>query len=108
MFYEIPLTQDPDQNFNCSILLLDKNISLYFRVRYNSMAKYWVVTVSDSSGNILLDSIPLITGIDLLEQFKHLGIGSAIIVNVGTTLTDSPDDTSLGSRFKLLWGEYYG
>jgi len=104
-YYIIPLTSDPDQSLTCTVPVNGKNITLRFRVRYNTQAGYWWMTVSDKNGNILVDSLPLLTGQNLLEQYQNLGIGSAYLVNTGNTKLDSPDDTTLGSDFVLAWGD---
>ncbi len=87
-----------------------KNLTLDFALKYNEMAGYWIMTVSDPvSGNIYLDSIPLLTGdypaANILEQYAYLNIGSAYILNVGNASSDSPDDTNLGTDFLLVWGD---
>ena len=41
---------------------------------------------------------------DLLGQFQHLGFGSAMVINAGNGSLDSPDDSTLGSDFVLVWG----
>ena len=105
MAYVIPLTLDPDQNFKCTIPVNNLNLSLFFRVRFNTIANYWTLSVSDSKGNILIDNIPLVTGVDLLGQFGYMGIGSAMIINTGNASTDSPIDTNINSEFVLMWGD---
>lgn len=104
MIYKIPLTLDPDQNFKCTVPISGKNLSLFFRIRFNTVAKYWTISVSNSKGEILVDNIPLVTGVDLLGQFAHLGLGSAVVAKTGKSTMDSPDDTNLGTEFVLLWG----
>jgi hypothetical protein len=105
----IPLTIDPDQFFTCTVPVDSKNISLFFRFRYNTVAEYWVATIADSTGVILIDSMPILESnypaANLLEQYKHLGIGSAYVVKKGKVNTDRPDDTNLGSDFVLVWSD---
>lgn len=106
----IPLTNDPNQNFVCTIPVDGKNIDLAFNISYNAIAKYWVMRISDAiTGKIILDSIPLVTGeypsANLLEQYSYLGIGSAILVKVSNSDLDFPDDKNLGNNFLLAWGD---
>lgn len=109
MLYVIPLTSDPDQYFSCNIPVDTKNITLFFRVRYNTVAEYWTATIANSTGTILIDSLPLFRGVypdtDLLGQHKHLEIGSAYIIRNGKVNTDQPDSSTLGSDFLLVWGD---
>jgi len=109
-FKIIPLTTDPDQTFNCTIPVDGKNLKLKLRVRFNTAADYWVMSIYDTASNaLILDSIPLLTGVypaaDLLGQYGYLGLGSAAIINVGNNSMDSPDSTNLGTDFLLIWGD---
>ena len=93
----IPITNDPS------------TVTLGLRVRYNTIANYWELSVSDSAGNLLLDSRPLLTGFwpaaNILQQDAHLGIGSAFIINASGIAQDYPDQTNLGTDFLLLWSD---
>jgi len=105
----IPLTTDPDQNFTITLPIDGKNITLFLRLRYNTMGNYWWLSVTDYSGKMLIDSLPLLTGdypaADILEQYAYLNIGSACVVKTGTAQMDIPDDTNLGTEFVLVWGD---
>lgn len=105
-YSKIPLTTAPNQEFICTIPVDNKNITLKLGLRFNSVANYWVMSISDPKTNkFILDGIPLLTGGDLLEQYRYLGLGSAFILNRGDSSMDSPDSTSLGSNFVLVWGD---
>lgn len=105
----IPLTTDPDQNFTCTLPIDANNISLFFRLRYNTIAGYWVVTIASSQGIVLMDSMPLFNGTypsaNLLKQHSYLNIGSAYIVKTGKLDADSPSDSTLGAQFVLVWSD---
>ncbi len=106
----IPLTSDPDQNFITTIPVDGKNLTLKLRVYFNMAANYWIMSIADpSTGNLILDDIALLCGgypaADLLGQFKYLGLGSAAVINAGSSTMDSPDSTSLGTDFLLGWGD---
>lgn len=109
--YVIPLTTEPNQIFNCVIPIDGNNRPLTFRLRYNSIAKYWNLTIIDTRTKVtLIDSIPIIVGeypaANLLEQYGYLGLGSLVIIKEGDLKTgESPDDTNLGSEFYLVWGD---
>lgn len=108
-YYELPITSDPDQTFSCTIPINGKNVTLNFRLRYNDQAGFWWLTISDQSGNILLDSLPLLSPAspngNILEQYQYLGIGSAYLIKTGSLPDDSPNSSNLGTDFKLLWGD---
>lgn len=103
----IPLTTAPNQKFMVPLNIDGGVMDIYFDpLRYNEIAKYWVATLKDSTGNIVLDSVPFITGINLLQQFAYLGIGSAVIVNASNVKApDFPNSLNLGTDFYLLWGD---
>lgn len=73
------------------------------------MSQYWVMQVSDSLGNVLISSVPLLTGsypaANILAQFGYLNIGSAYIINLGQVSDDYPNSTELGNNFILLWDD---
>lgn len=109
-FKIIPLTSDPDQTFKITIPVDEKNLKLKLRVKFNTAANYWAMSIYDSASNsIILESIPLLTGAypagDILGQYSYLGLGSATIINVGNSTMDSPDSTNLGTDFLLAWGD---
>src|ERR1039457_6822506 len=85
----VPLDNSPNQNFQVTVNVNGK------------------MTISDTLGNIVLDSIPLITGVwpaaNLLRQFQYLGIGSVYILNASGPIPglDYPNNTDLGSDFVL-------
>jgi len=74
------------------------------------MANYWVATIADvSTGQIILDSLPLVTGqypaANLLGQYAYLGLGSAVVLNMENSPLDYPDSETLGTIFLLAWGD---
>lgn len=100
----VPLTTDPNDTFSSTIPINGENIKLYFFLRYNDEAKYWVMDISDRDRKPIVSSIPLISGINILEQYEYLKIGKAYIVKTDNSLlADIPDDTNLGTNFVLLW-----
>jgi hypothetical protein len=109
----IPLTANPDQTLTCTLPVDNKNITLNLRFRYNTIGEYWWMSATDAiTSKMLIDGVPLVTGeypaADLLEQYAYLGIGSAVIVPVGSPLIDRPTDANLGTEFVLLWGDTVG
>jgi hypothetical protein len=100
----IPLTTDPNNTFSSTIPVNGKNVTFYFFLRWNAQANYWVMDLSDSSKNPIISSIPLISGINILEQYDYLKIGKAYIVsNDSSSQSDIPDTTNLGTQFVLVW-----
>jgi hypothetical protein len=111
MSYQIlPTDTTPNQTFTAALTIGSSQKTLQFNLRYNEMAGYWVMTIIDpSSGSMLLDSLPLVTGdypaANLLGQYGYLGLGSLCLINASnTTKIDYPDDSNLGTDFVLVWG----
>lgn len=104
----IPLTSSPNQTFSVQLTVNGKALTLNLAVRYSEMAGYWSLSISDSNGNLLIASVPLITGwwpaANLLGQYQYLQIGSAFLLNVGNSLTDYPGPGNL-DKFSLLWDD---
>lgn len=105
----VPLTTQPLQTFEIPLSIDGNTVRLNLTIRYNEMANYWVMTIADQYGNMLLDSIPLITGTwpaaNILSQYQYLNIGSCYVINLGNNPNDYPDDTSLGGDFVLVWSD---
>lgn len=108
MYMIVPLTTDPNQNFNCTLPVDNANITLFFDLSYNTNNFCWFMTVSDSNKNVLVDSIALVCGINLLAAYSYLRIGSAYIVKIINSESDIPDDSSLGKDYVLVWGDTDG
>lgn len=105
-YYQIPLTSNPNQTFTSTIPIDGKAIKFNFFLRYNTEAEYWVLDVYDSKNNSLIVSLNLVCGLNLLEQYSYLKIGSAYLVKVDNSSTeDSPTEYNLGENFVLLWGD---
>lgn len=107
--YTIPLTSSPNQDLQVSIPIDGKNVILRLKIRYNTVGNYWWMTVRDKDGNVLIDSLPLLTGehysSDILKPYRYLGLGSAVVINIGDATLDYPDSTTLGVNFILVWGD---
>lgn len=109
--YIIPLSTAPNQTFNCTVPIDGKNRPLSFKLRYNSVAKYWNLTVIDARTKAtLIDALPIMVGeypaANLLEQYDYLDLGSAVVVKEGNqNRAENPDDTNLGTEYYLVWGD---
>lgn len=105
--YVIPLTNDPNKTIKTTVAVGSKNVTLTLFFHYNEAASYWCMRVTDVDNNVLIDSLPLITGnypsSDLLGQYKYLDIGGAYLLKASKSDLDYPDDNTLGDIFKLVW-----
>ena len=105
----VPLTSSPNQQFETTLQVDGSALTLGMMLRWSDMAGYWVLTIFNSAGDLVVDSIPLITGwypaANILCQYGYLKIGSAYIINKGNSASDYPGVNDLGSNFVLLWGD---
>jgi hypothetical protein len=106
----IPLTTAPNQSLQVALFVNGATLRLNLNIRYNEMANYWVLAISDANSNLLVDSIPLVTGTwpaaNILKQYDYMEIGSAYVVNVSNIFTyDYPNADQLGTNFVLVWGD---
>ena len=104
----IPLTTSPNQTIQVTLNINGENKTLELRIRYNEIARYWTMGIIEpSTGEYILDSIPLITGdypsANILAQYAYLSIGAAYVMNVSNSEMDWPDKTNLGTDFVLVW-----
>ncbi|WP_407198969.1 phage baseplate plug family protein [Citrobacter portucalensis] len=63
----------------------------------------WILDVQDSSGEPLLSGVPLVTGVNLLEQYPQLGINGALLVGCDVGAPDEPTKTNLGTYSHLIF-----
>ena len=105
----IPLQSQPNQSFTVTLQVDGKPLTLNLVIKWNSMAGYWVLTILNSAGVLVLDSIPMITGwypaANILAQYGYLKIGSAFVLNDGNADSDYPGVSDLGTAFALLWDD---
>lgn len=102
----IPVTSSPNQTLSVSLSINQQSITLNLALRYNTSARYWVMSVADKLGNMMVSMIPLITGVwpaaNIMAPYDYLGIGSWFVINLNGIASDWPDDTNLGTGFCLI------
>lgn len=54
---------------------------------WNPQSSNWIANIADSTGNPLVNGVPLVTGANLVEQFGHLGFSGQL-----RTATDNAGD----------------
>lgn len=105
MYSMIPITAKPRNTFSCKIPVDGKNVTLVFTTRYNEIAGYWNVTVSDTNGLILINNLPMLPGQNILEQYSYLEIGSACIIPAHQMEDEYPNAENLGGDWLLVWSD---
>jgi hypothetical protein len=104
----VPLTQAPNQTFTVQLSVNGNPLTLNLQLSYSAMSGWWQLQIADVQNNVLIASVPLVTGYypvaNILAQYGYLDIGSAYVLNTGNATTDYPTETSL-TKFSLLWGD---
>jgi hypothetical protein len=105
----VPLDTSAYQSFSISLQVDGATLTLQLSINYNQLAGYWVMSIADANGKPLVSSVPLVGGVwpagNLLQQFSHLKIGSAYIINASGVASDHPNSSNLGSSYVLVWGD---
>jgi len=106
----VAFTNDPNQSGELVLSIDGTQKSYLYALRFNTIANYWVGTLFNLQGSLILDSIAFVTGngpaANVLRQFAYLAIGSLTIVNQSNVSSpDYPDDTDLGTDFGAMWGD---
>jgi hypothetical protein len=97
--YEVPLTASP-QTF--SILLAGINYQLTLRYA-EAPEGGWLIDVADNAGNNVLCGVPLVTGHDLLGQYKYLALGGLLYVQTDGDIDAIPTFDGLGTQSHLYF-----
>ena len=83
--YYVPLRDGPQ-----TLTIAMSGVVYQLRIRYSARTDLWVLDIADADGNSLVRGIPMVTGCDLLHQYRHLGFGGALVVRNAVTGTDDP------------------
>ena len=92
--YEIPLSA---QNQKFSISLAGRQYKLRFVYRIDA----WFFDVLDMAENMLIPSLLMCQGINLIEQYQHILKGGFYVINIKKD--ESQAFTDLGSNIQLYW-----
>lgn len=96
--FEVPLSPKA-QSFAISLLGVTYNLTF----TWNAPSQAWLVSIADVNNVPLVDSIPLVTGADLLAQYGYLGIGGKLIVQTDNDPAAVPTYANLGSTGHLFF-----
>jgi hypothetical protein len=63
----------------------------------------WSLDIADIAGNPIVQGIALVTGADLLAQYRHLGFTGSLVVATTSDPDAIPTFENLGSDGQLYW-----
>lgn len=111
MLQALQISNIPNQTQSVTLSIDNTLVTVQLLLRFNLMAGYWTLTIMDSNGNLIIDSVPLLTGVypaaNLLVQQQYLNIGAWYVVNVsGTTAQDYPVYLKSRTGFSDLGGRH--
>lgn len=97
-FSEIPLGPSPRK-----LQITLASVSYQLVTRWCDPISTWVLNILDANGNDILDGIPLVTGLDLLDQFGYLLFGGELIAQTDNAKDSPPTLANLGSTGHLYF-----
>ena len=97
--YRIPLSPDP-QRFTINLGGIEYGLTVRYR---NATMGGWVIDVTDRAGAQMVNGIPLVTGCDLLAQYRHLGFNGQLRVQTDDNPDAVPTFANLGEKSHLYW-----
>jgi len=101
---EIPLFSDP--RWEAQTDLSGRRYT--FRVSYNARQDFWMVSISDTNGELLIAGLRLVPGIDMLEKYRAsvpgLPPGELVLIDKeGRPQTAEVTRDNLSTRFSLVY-----
>jgi hypothetical protein len=98
--FTIPLQVGTPQTFSIALGGITYQMTFIYR---NDPAGGWALDIADSSGNPILQGVPLVTGVDLLAQHRHLGFTGALVVQTVSDPDAVPTFENLGGDAQVYY-----
>lgn len=98
-YFEIPLSPEP-QRFTITLGGVDYRLTVQYR---KAGGAGWVLDIADASNQPLISGLPLVTGVDLLAQYRHLQFGGRLWVQGAENPDDVPTYDDLGIGSHVFW-----
>jgi len=97
--FKIPLLNVP-QDFTITL----SNRELRMVSKWNDEGKIWVIDIYDGeTAQPIVVNIPMVTGADLLEQYKYLGLNGRLVVFTSGDEEEVPTLENLGVESNLYF-----
>ncbi len=108
--YVIPVDNSPNRTFRITIPIDGENKTFKLKLVYNSIGKYWMLTIMDISGKEIVANLNLTTTFgftegNILKFVDYLRVGSLNVVDFSANTFSMPNDKQLGNDYKLMWGD---
>lgn len=97
---EIPLKPSQAQRFGVTLSDVPYNMRLTYDIAQDGC---WILDIGDANGSLLIAGIPMVTGVDLLSQYRYLGIPGALLVTTDRGAGEVPTFDGLGVTSHLYY-----
>jgi hypothetical protein len=98
--FGIPLQVGTPQTFPITLGGVQYELTLIYR---NVSQGGWVLDIADQNSNPILQGIPLVTGVNLLEQYDYLEFGGQLWVQTSSDPDAVPTFQNLGEDGQIYW-----
>jgi hypothetical protein len=89
--------QSPLQNAAQIFTITLSGTTYTFTIQYRNISQGgWVMDIGDVNNNPIVQGIPLVTGVNLLDKYQYLGFVGGIYVQTTTDPDAVPTFTNLG------------
>ena len=95
--FEVPLNGQPQ-----TLRITLGNVAYQLTVQWRN-ACGWVMDIATVSGTAILQGVPLVTGADLLAQYRYLGIAGSLFVSTDADPSAVPTYANLGTASHLYF-----
>jgi len=108
---KIPLTNAPNQRFQCTLPVNDRNIIFVFELWYNEQAGYWFLSLTNKSDNEqVFVNLPLLATKDadfgnIMCQLGYKNVGICYVFPISEDAKSMPNNKELGELYLMLWGD---
>ncbi len=96
--YEIPLSPQA-QKFQIALAGVTYTLTLW----WSTIANCWNIDLADSNGVVIIGSIAVVAGTDLLSPFAYLNFGGELVAQTDNELTAPPTYQNLGSTSHIYF-----
>lgn len=96
---EVNLTSK-NQEFDIQL----NKVNYRFKVTYMEFCG-WVLDIKTSQGEVMLAGVPLVSGIDILQQYQYMGFNGSLFF-VCEDMEDELSPNELGRKNKLYFEEF--
>jgi len=97
-YYRVPLKPGAPQRLSVALGQVEYRLTLKYR---DVEQGGWVLDIADANDAPIVSGVPLVTGADLLGQYKHLGFAGRLWVQTPSNPDAAPTFDGLGDA--LLW-----